>query len=125
MKTSYFASKNISITDRTVAICRHVPDWYKGPVYLELAPTVTMLGEYKRKSITEEKFADQYTRHVLGNLNARTVYKELVAICGEGAVLLCYERPGAFCHRRLVAQWLQDNLSIKVPELGHEYPTLF
>jgi len=35
----------------------------------------------------------------------------------EGKVLLCWELPGQFCHRRLVAEWLEKNLLIEVPEL--------
>jgi hypothetical protein len=30
--------------------------------------------------------------------------------------LLCWEAPGKFCHRRLVAAWLEDALGIDVPE---------
>lgn len=50
-------------------------------------------------------------------------------------VLLCYEkvnRPGNWCHRTMLANWLAQNLSVTVPELGahnHDYgadtPSLF
>jgi hypothetical protein len=32
-------------------------------------------------------------------------------------VLLCWERPGQFCHRRMVADWIAKALEIDVPEV--------
>jgi uncharacterized protein (DUF488 family) len=31
---------------------------------------------------------------------------------------LCHEKAGEFCHRRLIADWLNRELGIEVPELG-------
>ena len=31
--------------------------------------------------------------------------------------MLCWEPPGKFCHRRLVAKWLEEHLGVDVPEL--------
>ena len=39
---------------------------------------------------------------------------------------MCYEKWAdiesgkTFCHRRIVAKWLEDNLGVKVEELGNE-----
>ena len=35
-------------------------------------------------------------------------------------ILLCWESLNVRCHRRLVAEWLEEKLGIVVPELGHE-----
>jgi len=43
------------------------------------------------------------------------VYEEL----GENAVLLCWEKDG-FCHRHLVADWLQEKLGIEIKEYVKE-----
>lgn len=32
-------------------------------------------------------------------------------------VPVCWEAPGEFCHRRLVAAWLETALGVTVPEL--------
>jgi len=32
-------------------------------------------------------------------------------------VLLCWERPGQFCHRRLLADWITSEIGIDVPEV--------
>ena len=54
-----------------------------------------------------------YQKNVLDKLSPEKVYHDL----GENAVILCYERPGVFCHRRLIAEWFCDRLGIKVNEL--------
>ena len=46
------------------------------------------------------------------------VIQELTALGGgHDVILLCFEKPGEFCHRHLVAQWLKSNLNIDVIEI--------
>lgn len=59
---------------------------------------------------------DRQYEAILDGLNAREVLEQL----GESAVLLCWEKPGFWCHRRRVAEWLEAELEITVPELGFE-----
>lgn len=61
----------------------------------------------------EEFYTKQYYKEVLDKLDPKEIYDEI----GEDSVLLCWEKPGSFCHRRIVAKWLEDNLSIKIEEL--------
>lgn len=50
---------------------------------------------------------------------------------GRDIVLLCYEKPGAFCHRRILAHWLEKNAplldqeTLQVQELGTGQLSLF
>jgi hypothetical protein len=44
--------------------------------------------------------------------------RELYEALGEEAVLLCWEKPGEGCHRRLVAEWFEASLGVVVPEWG-------
>jgi hypothetical protein len=39
---------------------------------------------------------------------------------GPDAILLCWESFNVRCHRRLVAEWLEEKVGIVVPEVGHE-----
>ena len=66
-------------------------------------------GGINMRYITYDEFYDK----ILNELDPYQVFKEL----GENSVLLCYEKPGQFCHRHLVAKWLMDNLNIKILEL--------
>jgi hypothetical protein len=36
----------------------------------------------------------------------------------EAAALLCFEKPGSFCHRALAAQWIEAETGVPVVEYG-------
>lgn len=110
MKTSYFGKK---CKGNTVAICRYPPSWWTGRVFKELAPSAKLLSDYIGKGIAEEVFGLRYYEETLSRLDPKAIFDEL----GEDSILLCYEKPGNFCHRRLVADWLERNLDIKVNEV--------
>lgn len=105
MKTSNFARNGRH--PKAVAISRGVPKWYKGRRYLKLAPSWELI------KIEDPQFTKLYYRYILDRLDPKKVYKEL----GQDAILLCWEKPGEFCHRRVVARWLEEKLGIEVPEV--------
>ena len=66
---------------------------------------------------------------LLEQLDPERVVRDLLALDpGKVPVLLCFENPTAiakgecWCHRHLVAQWLEDRLGILIEEVAH--PTL-
>jgi hypothetical protein len=113
MKTSYFAkTKNYP---KGVSIARKAPFWYKGRTYQKLAPKYWFFKKYKKDG--DEKFyEEQYYKEVLDKLDPKQVYEEL----GEEAILLCWEKPVSFCHRHIVAEWLNKNLNLesKITEIA-------
>ncbi|HEY9597454.1 MAG TPA: DUF488 family protein, partial [Cyanophyceae cyanobacterium] len=51
-------------------------------------------------------------------LNPRQVWDELHELARDAEpILLCYEKPGQFCHRRLVAKWFEVELGEAVEEV--------
>jgi len=54
---------------------------------------------------------------ILAGLDPQKVFEDL----GEDAILSCWEAPSKFCHRRLVAAWLEEKLGVQVPELPQGY----
>ena len=95
-----------------VSIAGKAPDWYKGRQYKKLAPKFWFFKKFKKDG--DKKFyTEQYNKEVLGVLDPHEVYEEL----GKNAVLLCWEKSGKFCHRRLVAKWLEERLEIRVNEI--------
>lgn len=84
----------------------------------ELAPTDAILA---LKDAPEE-YSRRYASEILSNLRPSDVYSALHKIASvhrrDKVVLLCYESPEKFCHRHLVADWLNDNLGIKVEEVA-------
>lgn len=88
---------------------RGIPDSYKDRVFKALAPTWAML------KMSDAEYDQAYGEH-LAKLDAREIFEQL----GENAVLLCWEGFNVKCHRRMVAEWLEDELGIEIPELEHE-----
>jgi hypothetical protein len=55
---------------------------------------------------------------VFAELLAQLDPEEIYQTIGENAVLLCWEKPGHACHRRLVAEWIERHIKIEIPEYG-------
>lgn len=74
----------------------------------DLAPSRETLNRIKYCGGTEE----QYTHEYLGQLDALGYERivRLIADTGRKVVLLCWERNGAFCHRHLLAAWLNARI---------------
>jgi hypothetical protein len=105
IQTSYY-QKSGSLPN-AVGISQGVPKWYTGALYKKLAPPWEIV-----KIENQATFRRLYHEMVLSHLNPVHVADDL-----DGKVLLCWEPSGQFCHRRLVAEWLEKNLLIEVPEL--------
>ena len=111
MNTSYFANLKNLDQQRVVSIAGKAPDWYKGKEYKQLAPKYWFFIKYKDDG-DEEFYRTQYRKEVLEKLDPKEVYEEL-----KDSILLCWEARGKFCHRRLVAEWIENKLNIEVLEL--------
>jgi len=106
----YKGLRRIPGTVRRVAISRGIPRWVSRELLVieqRLAPTRAMLsldrGDY-----------DAAFHQLLAALDPRDVWESLP----RTAVLLCWEAPNVWCHRRLVAEWLERGLGVTVPEWG-------
>jgi len=110
MQTSYFA---ISYSlPNAISIAAKSPDFYTGRVYLPLAPTWDIFSEYQ-KNHDIHIYTERYICEILAPLDAQQLFDDL----GRYSILLCWEAPDKFCHRRIVAKWLEDSLGVKIPEL--------
>lgn len=116
MYTSNFArSRRFPLGYTAVSIARRSPGYHRGTQYLALAPTSEML------SLTTPEYVQRFDT-ILDQLDPQEVFDTL----GDRSILLCWESPGVFCHRRRVAQWLEDSLGLIIPELGfarESYPS--
>ncbi|MFD1428490.1 DUF488 family protein, N3 subclade [Kroppenstedtia sanguinis] len=83
-----------------VSIARGTPRWYKGRCYPDLMP------EWEWLNATREEYDREFQKR-LESLDPKRVIREL----GENAVLLCWCKHNAGCHRRLVAEWLEETLT--------------
>jgi uncharacterized protein (DUF488 family) len=110
MQTSYFA-KYRGLNGVSIAL--KAPNGFRGKQYKLLAPSWDLLKKYKNGEVSDEQYTEIYKRTVLDRLDPDAVYNELSA----DAVLLCWERPEKFCHRHLVAEWLNEKLGLEITEV--------
>lgn len=115
--TSYFANlKNIPPDIIPISICGKAPENYNGIQYKVLAPKYGFFMEWK-KNQDNEFYIQHFNSEVLASLKPQDIYDNFIRVSrGKDVVLICYEKPGDFCHRHLVADWLSKNLNIEVLE---------
>ena len=115
--TSYFAKlKKIPEDIVRISICGKAPDWYDGIQYKKVAPKYGFFQEWK-KNHDNDFYIEHFNAEVLDNLVAKNVYEDLNKLSDcKDCVLICYEKSEDFCHRHLVADWLNQKLGINVEE---------
>jgi len=110
MNTSYFAQAGFLHKDRElVSISRVTPDWFTASfptsiIALELAPSMELLLAYKNDEISEKDYEIRYRDETLSLLDPKEIAEKY-----KNSVFLCYEKTGDFCHRRILASWLEES----------------
>ena len=120
--TSYFAKmKYLPKNIMPIVISKSAPDIINiGYIPMEeLAPSWDILRAYKLTG-DQEEYKRMYYNNILSKLSAKALVKELEMVCWgddrEGVALICYESPEKFCHRHLVAEWIEKETGYKVEE---------
>lgn len=109
--TGYF-TKHAKLNN-AVSIALYTPKAIKIPSYKPLMPTKQILFKYKNDAdYTEEMYRNEYYKNVLNKLDPKEIYSAL-----DEHVLLCYEKSNDFCHRHIIAEWLNGN-GYSCKELG-------
>ena len=114
--TSFFGNKKVLNNPSIfpVSIALYPPKDFVGKSYRDLAPHPVTLRDWKRDHSISNYERDYLV--LLGDLNQKEVVDQLMVLSGNfknldyfpDIVLLCYERPGEFCHRHIVAEWLRE-----------------
>lgn len=108
---------------------------YFGPSYKRLAPKLKTyipykkqldklneikdLNEYKKlKRMIEDEYIKSYYNIRLKNLNVFELLNTLKEKYGENIILLCHEEITEFCHRRLIADYIELETGIYIPEVS-------
>ena len=133
--TTYFAKlKSLPNNIIPISICGKAPSWYTGLQYKKLAPKFDFFMKWKETQ-DNDYYVEHFQKEVLSPLDFIKTIHELHLLLPyevrekiQSAVwdasdwhiaLVCYEKPGDFCHRHLVAQWLNTQ-GIKCEEYKGE-----
>ena len=120
--TSYYGNYRKFKGMFRVSISRTAPSNSCDIQLIKLAPTADLLQKYKSNSITNEEYTSVYHNQLLKLENDGYIAKFVKALStlqelkGD-VVLLCYEKKGDFCHRHLLAEYLNNNHNTNIREL--------
>ena len=123
--SSYNNCKNSKIHKYSISKDKGEDANYKGDCYLKLAPLESFFRTWRKNpnNLSEKENNEYYIRqfyyNVLKKLDPSEVYREL-----DNSILLCYEANLDFCHRHIVAAWLELFLNIEVFEVKDKDNTI-
>lgn len=94
---------------------------YKGPKFSLLAPKLSFWQKWHdniglvSEEMNNDYYITEYYRQVLLHLDPAYLVQQL-----DNSVLLCYEESQQFCHRHIVAAWLELKTGLVIPEIKIE-----
>lgn len=110
--TSYYAKfRAIDPNFILVQISTSKPSWFElcEAALPELYPGWGLVNGIKGGTITKKEYEEIYKKR-LANIDKHKILSELQELSnilgGRDIALLCYEKPGDFCHRHFVGEWL-------------------
>lgn len=115
--TSYFAKaaalRKAGIVP--IGIALWPPRFFNGVSMKQVAPRRYMLND----ALTDAEYEALYRNDVLRLVDARSFINDLERSSqGMDVALCCFEKPGDFCHRHILAKWLNEQTGIEVSEFG-------
>ena len=100
-----------------VSISRFPPRGFKGYKCYDFAPSAALLKSF-RNGLSKSDYSVKYRRDVLEAIDVHKVFEGLaVKACGRDIVLCCFEPAFNFCHRRLLASYVQEVWGYSIEEL--------
>ena len=114
--TSYFGNARKLKEAGVMIICVAIgkPRFLKVPQMINVAPTRYMISG----ACSHDEYLKLYDR-ILASQDANQVVKQIEMLSGgKDVALCCYEKPGDFCHRHILAKWLTEKTGIELKEFG-------
>jgi uncharacterized protein YeaO (DUF488 family) len=129
--TSYIAQIRKAPTNYLrILICRYVPIYLSMYVnydmhLVNLAPSEELLKQWKAGTLTKEEYKTMYLKQLtdahLSPLDLEIYFKKLSIMANvDGIILYCYEKSGEFCHRHILAEYINSimiNDDYKITEI--------
>ena len=115
--TSYFGNlKNLEKENIfPIGVCCYPPKWFKGPNLASIGPTPDILEKCKSNHL---EYVKRYKNEILSIQGNPQDFIDRVKFISDGkdVALCCFETPDQFCHRHLIAEWLNETLNLDVKE---------
>lgn len=105
--TGYFAQMK-NYKGICLSIARFTPKGINCGTCKHFYPSEQLLKDWKTGLITEEEYKQRYKEETLDKVDWN-VFQWILNQYNEDIYLLCYEKPSDFCHRHLVAEWLNEH----------------
>ncbi|MDD3404956.1 MAG: DUF488 family protein [Paludibacteraceae bacterium] len=97
-----------------ISVALWKPKFFNGASIIEVAPTHYMLSNACKMN----EYLILYSS-MLSGLNAFKILERINELSeGKDVALCCYEKPGDFCHRHLLAGWLTKETGVEIIEYG-------
>lgn len=92
---------------------------FKGKKYYQLSPKLEFFKKWKENigKITEEENIRFYIEHYYNEVLKDLDISELLTELGTNFIMGCYEKSDDFCHRFIVANYLELVLGINIDEI--------
>lgn len=116
--TSYFGnSKKLQQAGiKVIGIALYPPRWFNGISLKQVSPTKSILFA---KDQTQSEYIRRYKSEVLAQQDMRQFLRTVEhASGGQDVALCCYEKPGDFCHRHILAEWIKEKTGVEIEEYG-------
>ena len=115
--TSYFANSKKLHKDNIVVIgiALYPPKWFAGPSLKMVSPSYDIL----HNSQDHEDYEKRFFSEILAHRDPKVFLSNIERLAnGKDVALCCYEKPDDFCHRHLVAKWMNEKLGLQIQEYG-------
>ena len=115
--TSYFSNgaKLAKAETILIGIALYPPKWFTGLSNKYVSPSWDILHNSKSK----EDYVQRFNSEILAHRDPKAFLSAIEKMAnGKDVALCCFEKPDDFCHRHLVAKWLNEKLGVQVEEFG-------
>ena len=84
-------------------------------------PSIKLIKSYKSGLISDAEYIKSYTAQLDSHeYSIMQSLSDILMHTESDIILLCYEKPGKFCHRHVLANWLSSKLGITIKEYRNE-----
>jgi len=98
-----------------ISIAGKAPEFYKGFQFKTFAPSWDIFSKWKSGEINNFQYTERFREEILNKLDKEGIRRFLDSFETD-IILLCYEKSGDFCHRHIVADWIETEFGKKVEE---------